>query len=434
MMKIVAVVISVAALATAVNQSSPSPSRPRTCCRYNNDNILCPDRATCLVRHAGGAILAPVTLDSCNVTEDSKKDAYYSADSGSEAQKCRNRLFGPKRSWPTDEISLPFSVRAYVFAGDDVPGELPAVEFALDYGNASTWDRVQFRIMNTAVCSSEDVDSVDETTDSCNPRCVTVERDARLATPTEAQLTYDCEAGFYTTFERRQIKETSGDTYQLDVCLDGTECGTFLFVMPELPLKFASLPLLDRVALVESRAVVLHTPGRITESVDDIQLVKAEDGGDVVVLNRTNGPSTSHKDFSKLILGEDDLNLTPGIYRLQFDGVKVAEFVILEEESSNVALGLILTLIFVALFSALSVYAYKRYLFVIEDTKVNPNRLRDSERIKPKNVFIITNVDNRHHINIVLDFNKYLKVCFNRSLQHRPLHRPLNKEDCALPK
>ena len=39
-----------------------------------------------------------------------------------------------------------------------------------------------------------------------------------------------------------------------------------------------------------------------------------------------------------------------------------------------------------------------------------PNRLLDSGRIKAKSVFIITNVDNRHHINIVHDFNKYLKV------------------------
>ena len=51
-----------------------------------------------------------------------------------------------------------------------------------------------------------------------------------------------------------------------------------------------------------------------------------------------------------------------------------------------------------------------RYIYVKVSTQVTPNRLLDSGRIRAKSVFIITNVDNRHHINIVLDFNKYLKV------------------------
>ena len=51
-----------------------------------------------------------------------------------------------------------------------------------------------------------------------------------------------------------------------------------------------------------------------------------------------------------------------------------------------------------------------RYVYVKVSTQVIPNRLLDSGRIKAKSVFIITNVDNRHHINIVHDFNKYLKV------------------------
>lgn len=65
---------------------------------------------------------------------------------------------------------------------------------------------------------------------------------------------------------------------------------------------------------------------------------------------------------------------------------------------------------------------FYRYIYVKVSTQVTPNRLLDSGRIKAKSVFIITNVDNRHHINIVLDFNKYLKVrssyaySINRSL------------------
>ena len=38
------------------------------------------------------------------------------------------------------------------------------------------------------------------------------------------------------------------------------------------------------------------------------------------------------------------------------------------------------------------------------------DRLLESGRIAAKNVLVITNLDNRHHIDIVLAFNKYLKV------------------------
>ena len=41
---------------------------------------------------------------------------------------------------------------------------------------------------------------------------------------------------------------------------------------------------------------------------------------------------------------------------------------------------------------------------------MNPTRLLDSGRIRPRNVLIISNVDNRHHIDIVLAFSKYLKA------------------------
>ena len=37
-------------------------------------------------------------------------------------------------------------------------------------------------------------------------------------------------------------------------------------------------------------------------------------------------------------------------------------------------------------------------------------RLLESGRINAKKVLVITNLDNRHHIDIVLAFNKYLKV------------------------
>ena len=53
---------------------------------------------------------------------------------------------------------------------------------------------------------------------------------------------------------------------------------------------------------------------------------------------------------------------------------------------------------------------WKRYNLVLEKNEVNPTRLLDSGRIRPRNVLIISNVDNRHHIDIVLAFSKYLKA------------------------
>ena len=55
-------------------------------------------------------------------------------------------------------------------------------------------------------------------------------------------------------------------------------------------------------------------------------------------------------------------------------------------------------------------FVWKRYNLVLEKNEVNPTRLLDSGRIRPRNVLIISNVDNRHHIDIVLAFSKYLKA------------------------
>ena len=49
-------------------------------------------------------------------------------------------------------------------------------------------------------------------------------------------------------------------------------------------------------------------------------------------------------------------------------------------------------------------------LFSITFATFTSHRLLESGRIQPRNVLIISNVDNRHHIDVVLAFNKYLKT------------------------
>ena len=53
-------------------------------------------------------------------------------------------------------------------------------------------------------------------------------------------------------------------------------------------------------------------------------------------------------------------------------------------------------------------------------------RLLESGRINAKKVLVITNLDNRHHIDIVLAFNKYLKV--KKSYEKVYLAEPLDDQ------
>ncbi len=73
-------------------------------------------------------------------------------------------------------------------------------------------------------------------------------------------------------------------------------------------------------------------------------------------------------------------------------------------------MGIILFLFFAASIGATVFFVHRRYTQVQKSNQVNPNRLLESGRIEPRNVLIISNVDNRHHIDVVLGISKYLKV------------------------
>merc|ERR1719151_424266 len=87
-------VVFLVAMVTAVVDSQ---GRGRRCCRYNDaDPVMCPDRETCLVYRSG--TLAPVSLDSCQISQDSKKDVGMGVDE----EQCAHEDFSPD-PWPTSE-------------------------------------------------------------------------------------------------------------------------------------------------------------------------------------------------------------------------------------------------------------------------------------------------------------------------------------------
>ena len=88
--------------------------------------------------------------------------------------------------------------------------------------------------------------------------------------------------------------------------------------------------------------------------------------------------------------------------------IKVAEFQTGSKDST--VFGIVLFVIFSLLLLVCFFGIFKRYRHIQETHQVHPNRLLESGRIKPRNVLIISNVDNRHHIDVVLAFSRYLKT------------------------
>lgn len=378
-----------------------SSAKERTCCKYafgKDPQSVCQNDQGCILSNEENRSIWSPDLQQCKVAHDSKKD--------DDRDKCwgqNDLVFEP---WGEGVSPLRFKLQPYVFQNEDSKN-LSGIDVQVDYGS---WKSVSFRMFNTEVCPDDPSLNLDDS-EYCKPRCVHVLR--QNSDPiNNASLNYDCELGFYV-YQGAFIRETSGDTYQIDFCED-KKCGSFLFTMPEVgSVTKSGLLLLDKILLNEEKRILIHMPenGNFVKDDGFVDLIlkyrKSDD--DDWELTESRVPAEDGEAFLEL----KDTSLKNGFFRicvLDVDGeiVDVASFSI--SSSNGAPLGVVLVLLLLFLICGAGFYAYYSYQKVKKSSVVNPNRLMESGRIKPRSVFVITNVDNRHHVDVVLEFNKYLKV------------------------
>eukprot|EP00095_Tigriopus_kingsejongensis_P001271 maker-scaffold149_size310270-snap-gene-2.21 protein:Tk01271 transcript:maker-scaffold149_size310270-snap-gene-2.21-mRNA-1 annotation:"hypothetical protein L798_06975" len=397
------------ALLLLVRAQDQPPGRDRTCCLYNNGTVgdsLCHSRQSCVVSWNGNRFSPPTQseagwdgpeADRCRVLRDSK----HQPQGLGPAEQCLGQ-FGVNAQWPeAEEAEWPrFQLRPYPFQDGHSARILPGISLELtDQGLAGEYVRI--RILNTDLCP-EDVDQL-SSHPHCHPRCIEIEQ--RLSV---GVLEYDCEVGFFLNSDQHVVV-TANDTYQIDFCrafeADEYTCSSFYFAMPEAQAAPALLPMLDRTVLLFQRQIAVTLPPQAGFSVLKVFRQSSTPGKyDLVYTENVDGRQKYHS---------PDI-LAPGYYivRVTSDQAGVGDVLLAHfhvvDESGTTWVG-ILCLVLVLLVLALVIYSYRRYQIVRSANLVSPNRLLEAERISPKNVFIITNVDNRHHIDIVLALSKYLK-------------------------
>lgn len=416
-------------------------ARDRQCCRYaasapsdggapGGGGPCAGGLDSCVVRDGEGSLSSP-DLHHCRVLSDSKKD---SGGRREDKTSCLAEAYDEGTvDWPDE--GPPFVLKPYAFADGASARPMPAVEVLLDYDQS--WSVVRFRLANRDLCAEGGEEPPGQ---SCNPRCVEILKNHEPP-PGEAggRVAYDCEVGFYVSPADQSVKVTAGDTYELSLCLSGVRggdvgdvslaCRSFYFLMPGLGEgdagpALAGLPLLDKQAIEEDQTVVLHFPGSFLargpagKADQEVILYSRSDPADEWrSLGNKSLPLTDS--YSTLKFGEADFDLENGHYRVALKGVAdpvfgeavvVANFEITTEGGGGgAAAALVLLLVLVAA-AAGALYAYRRRERVRADSVVHPNRLVESGRVAGKSVFVVTNVDNRHHIDVVMALNRYLKA------------------------
>ena len=427
------------AMSASAQGSSPG-GRSRQCCRYawttipesgaspESSSPCAPGPEACLVRLTDGEVTSP-SLERCNVESDSKRD---SGGDPSAKATCLAESFDPGSggtdSWMEHLEEPPFSLAAYAFEDSSTSGPIPAVEVRLRYG--PSWGAARFRLRNRRLCPDDLTGEPDQKVPpECSPRCVHILKNHDAHRGGDAELAYDCEVGFASSGSV-PIRVTSGDIYEFSVCLSGvaatgdvsdgvrTECGSYDFVMPAAEtggMSLDGIPLLDRRPLEEDGTVVLHFPGHLFPEKELqyeawVALEGREDEDEGWEELAVKGVPVTGR-YSTLVFREEDLDLDPGLYRLVYKrlgqerGLDVAHFSVDRGSGGASVAGLVVFVLLLLAAGGAGYYLYGRWR-EIRVHPVHPNRLLESERIAGKRVLVITNVDNRHHIDVVMAFNR----------------------------
>ena len=241
--------------------------------------------------------------------------------------------------------------------------------------------------------------------DKCfdNFRCVTIERPgAPAAKAAKEFLLYDCDIGIYHN-ANGVAQATSGATYSLDICLDKS-CQSYLLRLPEEQQESAGLILVEAKPLRDDGKLILHFPPEFDPGVNVTLKIESKESQFQMEGYLAQDMKLEHWIGFQL---DPDTAYTIS-YLSDSDWVKMAQFNTGTRNGS--ALGLVLSLFLLVVVVTAAIVIWRRYRHIQEKHKVHPNRLLESGRIKAKNVLIISNVDNRFHIDIVLAFGKYLKT------------------------
>ena len=278
--------------------------------------------------------------------------------------------------------------------------DIHGLEVAVPYDEE--FKQLRFRMYNNDICIfGNEV--------GCSPRCVEIERNgASSALEANEYLVYDCELGFYAS-PTKISSMVHGSTYALQICMDEA-CNSYYLNMPgkdDSKLMPDQLVLLEEAPLLFDAQLVLQFPPSMRSKEHKNVTIKIDSPEEEEVITVGNVDPDGRLD---MFIGYHLTSDTSYSIFYQHDGnwIKVAHFRTFK--ANQTALGIALFLFFAACLGAAVFFVHRRYNHVQKINQVNPNRLLESGRIEPRNVLIISNVDNRHHIDVVLGFSKYLKV------------------------
>ena len=244
---------------------------------------------------------------------------------------------------------LPLSIRPYVqsTAGAKL---LPGVAVVVSYN--LQWSKLHFRLVNTDLCGGD-------AGANCTPRCVEVHRDAAAVPEAPTDFVYDGEVGFYPS-ETRMTATTSGNTYNLDLCVDGA-CGSYLFRMPEVEEISGAqdLILVNKSDLMDRQRLTLYLPQPL-EATKTLSLLSngslVEEYSMKAGLDVVSFPIGGHLD--------------KGIYEVAVNQEMVARFELIHEKDV-VRLASVWVVIFLVFFTLITLLVYFKYVWIKKIQKVD---------------------------------------------------------------